>query len=409
MNPIELSSHKRKRNRSLAFVLLIGVLSLFADFAYEGARSVTGPFLALLGAGAVVISSVGGFGELLGYGLRLVSGPLAERTGRYWLITIVGYVIQLTSVPLLAFARTWPEAALLILLERTGRAIRNPPRDAMLSFAAKEMGYGWGFGVHEALDQCGALIGPLVVAAMLAARHSYNMAFAALAIPVLIVFALLVTSRILYPKPQDLEAEVLDIRGSGLPKVYWIYLVGAAFVAAGFADFSLMAFHLQQGVPLQPSMVPIFYAIAMAVSGICSLVFGKLFDRYGMIVLLPLTLVGAAFAPLVFLGGFWASLLGIAIWGLGMGVHESIIPAAVAHMVPPSRRPSSYGIFTGVYGIAWFLGSVVIGLLYAKNIGALVAFCVLTQLAAIPIFIWVVRRLPLKHSDAQLPPFGREN
>ena len=180
-----------RKPAAFTFVILVGVLSLFADLTYEGARSVTGPLLALLGAGVVIISSVGGFGELLGYGLRLVSGPLAERTERYWSIAIVGYVVQLTSVPLLAFARSWPEAAVLILLERTGRAIRNPPRDAMLSCAAKEMGYGWGFGLHEALDQFGALFSPLVVAYVLAVRHSYHQAFAVLAIPAAIVFALL--------------------------------------------------------------------------------------------------------------------------------------------------------------------------------------------------------------------------
>jgi len=387
------------RRSALRFIVLIGILSFFADLAYEGARSVTGPFLGLLGASAVIISSVGGLGELLGYGLRLVSGPLAERTGQYWHIAILGYILQLTCVPLLAFAHSWPFAALLILLERTGRAVRNPPRDAMVSFAAREMGYGWGFGLREALDQFGALVGPLAVAAVLAERHSYNLAFAVMAIPVVVVFSLLALARVMYPKPERFDAETRETREADLPRVFWIYLIGAALVAAGFADFALMAYHLQRNIPLQQALVPVFYSAAMATSGAGSLLFGKLFDRYGMRVLIPLTVLGAAFAPLVFYGGFWVALIGVVIWGLGMGVHESIIPAAVSHMVARSRRSSAYGTFTGIYGIAWFLGSVVIGLLYGKNLGAAVAFCVATQAAAIPIFMWVGTRLKISRAD----------
>ena len=174
------------RERALRFVLLIGVVSFFADCTYEGSRSITGQYLATLGAGAAVVAFVSGLGELLGYGLRLVSGRLSESTGKFWPITLFGYAIQMASVPLLAFAGTWPLAALLIVLERIGKATRNPPRDVMLSHAAHEMGYGWGFGVHEALDQFGALFGPLVVSAVLAAKAQYRMAFLTLAIPAIL-------------------------------------------------------------------------------------------------------------------------------------------------------------------------------------------------------------------------------
>jgi hypothetical protein len=178
------------RRRAFKFVILIDILSFFGDFTYEGARSITGPFLGALGATAFIVSSVGGAGELLGYGLRLISGPLAERTGKFWPITIVGYLVQLSAVPLLALATTWQMAVGLILLERVGKATRNPPRDAMLAFAAKEMGYGWGFGIHEALDQFGALFGPLAVAGVLSRHHMFREAFAVLAVPAVIVFAL---------------------------------------------------------------------------------------------------------------------------------------------------------------------------------------------------------------------------
>jgi MFS family permease len=292
----------------------------------------------------------------------------------------------MAAVPLLALAGNWQTAALLIIVERVGKAIRNPPRDVMLSHAAKEMGYGWGFGVHEALDQSGALFGPLVVASVLAHQGSYRMGFVVLVIPALITYSMLIVARVLYPKPEDLEPNVPDVRAKGLPRIFWIYLAGAALVAAGFADFQLIAYHFEKADAVSDIWIPVTYSIAMAVSGAGSLLFGRMFDRVGIGILIPLTLVSAVFAPLVFLGGFWPVIVGSALWGLGMGVHESIVPAAVATMVPAQRRPSAYGLFTAGYGVAWFIGSAIMGVLYDASITAVVIFCLVLQLAAVPIF-----------------------
>ena len=190
------------RSRAMRFVLLVGVMSLFADMTYEGSRSITGPYLALLGASATAVGIVAGGGELLGYSLRLVSGRLADMTGRYWPITIVGYVIQMAAVPALALAGSWQAAAILIALERTGKALRNPPRDAMLARATVDIGRGWAFGVHEGLDQLGALIGPLVAAAVLALRGDYQIAFALLLVPALTTLAILAVARSDLPEPR---------------------------------------------------------------------------------------------------------------------------------------------------------------------------------------------------------------
>ena len=210
-----------KRKIALKFVLMIGVLSFFADFTYEGSRSITGPFLQTFGATGAIVGVVAGLGELLGYGLRFFSGRLSERTGEFWPITFVGYIVQMAAVPLLAFAGSWQMAALLILLERVGKAIRNPPRDVMLSHAAKEMGFGWGFGVHEALDQFGALFGPLLVALILAHRGNYRLAFGTLLVPAIITIALLSLARFLYPRPEDLEANTQNMQSAGLPRSFW--------------------------------------------------------------------------------------------------------------------------------------------------------------------------------------------
>jgi predicted MFS family arabinose efflux permease len=319
---------ERRDNRiALRFIILIGILSFFADFTYEGSRSIVGPYLATLQATGTIVGIVTGFGELLGYGLRLFSGRWADATGRYWPITIFGYAMQMAAVPALALTGSWPAAAALIILERVGKAIRNPPRDVMLSHAGKQAGgYGWAFGLHEALDQFGATSGPLVVSAVLAHDGSYHEAFAVLLVPAVINLSLVLLARFLYPKPQDLDHSPPATVGANLPRIFWIYLLGAILVAAGFADYPLIAFHFTRNGTIPSDWIAIFYAVAMAVSGTGSLVFGRLFDRYGFIVLVILTLLSALFAPLVFLGGFWLALVGAAVWGLGMGVHKSSFP-----------------------------------------------------------------------------------
>ncbi|TAM60077.1 MAG: MFS transporter [Rhodanobacter sp.] len=378
----------------MRFVLLVGVLSFFADLAHEGARSILGPFLASMQASAFVVGVVTGFGELAGYGLRYFSGRFADATGRFWPTAITGYVVQMSAVPMLALTHSWQSAAVFIILERVGRAIRNPPRDVMLSHAARHIGgYGWTFGIHEACDQFGAMFGPLAMAAVLAHHGSYHLAFAVLLVPASINLAFVLTARLLYPKPQDMEQGLQEVKSAArFSRTFWIYLAGASLVALGFADYPLIAYHFARSGSVSTDWIPIFYAVAMAVSGSSSLLFGRLFDRYGFRVLIVLTLIASLFAPLVFLGGFGVALIGAAIWGMGMGVHESIIPAAVTPMVQLQHRASAFGLFTAGYGIFWFIGSAAIGFLYDRSLPWTIAFCVTTQLLAIPFFVRVARR-----------------
>lgn len=387
--------HDAQSRVALRFVILIGVGSLFADFTYEGARSVTGPYLASMQASATTVGIVLGIGELLGYGLRLVSGRLADATGSFWPISIGGYLLQMAAVPALALTHSWQQAAVLIIAERVGKAVRNPPRDVMLSYAGKRLGgYGWAFGIHEALDQLGALFGPVVVALILRSRGDYHAAFAVLLVPALLNLSFVAIARIAFPRPADLQSERPSAASADqrLPKVFWIYLAGACLVAAGFADYGLIAYHFSKARHVASDAIALLYAIAMGVSGGSSLLFGRLFDRYGFKVLIALTLLGALFAPLVFLGGFAATLVGAALWGMGTGVHESIIPAAVSTMVPVDRRASAFGLFTAGYGVFWFLGSALIGAIYDASVVWTVAFCVVTQIVAVVPFLWVARQ-----------------
>ncbi|HUZ32692.1 MAG TPA: MFS transporter [Xanthobacteraceae bacterium] len=252
----------RQRRLALRFIVLIGILSFFADFTYEGSRSIVGPYLASLQASGAVVGVVTGLGELLGFGLRLFSGRWADSTGRYWPITILGYVVQMASVPALALTGSWPTAAALIVLERVGKAIRNPPRDVMLSHAGKQIGgYGWAFGLHEALDQFGAMFGPLAISAVLLRNGDYHEAFAVLLIPAIINLSLVLLARHLYPKPHDMERMPAATVRANLPSIFWIYLLGAAMIAAGFADYPLIAYHFARSGTVPGTWIAVFYSI----------------------------------------------------------------------------------------------------------------------------------------------------
>ncbi|MEM2144916.1 MAG: MFS transporter, partial [Candidatus Jordarchaeaceae archaeon] len=238
------------------FVILLGVVSLFADMTYEGARSITGPYLSILGASGTVVGIVAGLGELVGYGLRFISGYISDRTGKYWTITVLGYVMNLLAVPLLALAGRLDIAILLIIAERIGKGIRTPARDAMLSHATAQMGRGWGFGIHEAFDQIGAILGPLTVAAILYFEGSYQVSFAILLVPAILALSVLVRARFLYPRPRAFEEEKAKLQSKGFPKVFWLYLVAVALIAAGFVDFSLIAFHFKEAIVVSDDWIP---------------------------------------------------------------------------------------------------------------------------------------------------------
>lgn len=379
------------KKTALKFVLLLSVVSLFADMTYEGARSITGPYLAILGANAAVVGFVAGFGEFAGYALRIVSGYLADRTGKYWTITIIGYACNLLAVPLLALAGHWWIAAVLIVLERTGRAIRVPPRDAMLSHAGQKMGMGWVFGLHEAIDQIGAMLGPLVVAFVLYIKGGYKESFAILLVPALIALTILLFARWLYPQPQALEVRHDNLEPNGMNSSFWLYLVGASLIAAGYADFPLIAYHFQKSSILSPIWIPISYAIAMGLNSLSAPLFGHFYDKKGFLILIIVTIISCIFAPLVFLGNATMAFFGIALWSIGVGAHESLMRAIVANMVPMKKRGSAYGIFNTGYGIFWFLGSFLMGVLYDVSILSFVIFSVFIQLLAVPI-LWIVMR-----------------
>lgn len=370
---------------ALNFVLTIGIANLFADLTYEGARSINGQFLATLGASALVVGFTAGGGELLGYGLRSITGLISDRTGQYWMVTIAGYAVNMAAVPALALAGNWPLAAVLIVTERTGRAIRKPSTEAMLSHAGHQIGQGWVFGLNEALDQAGATIGPLVMALVLFFKGGYREGYALLAVPAIITVATIFAAQRWFPRPSDLEAgHRLDRRG--LSRRYWYYLIAAACIAAGFADFALIGYHFQKASVVSPTLIPVYYAVAMGAGAIGALALGRLYDISPALTVLGTFLAAAFFAPLVFFGGSLVALFGMVLWGVGLAGQESLLRPLIAAIVDPSRRATAFGVFDTGFGVAWFVGSVLMGFLYGISIPGLVVFSVLLQLIALPIF-----------------------
>jgi MFS family permease len=380
------------RRSAVRFIVSLGVISLLADVTYEGARGINGPFLATLGAGAAVIGIVSGLGELVGYVLRLFSGAAADRTQRYWALTIFGYCINLLAVPLMAFTHHWIAAAALIVLERAGKAVRTPARDVMLSQASQTIGLGWGFGLHEAMDQVGAFSGPLLVAFVLSRSLQYSQAYLVLAIPAVLGIVTVFTARVFYPDPSRFEEQPRTEPPSdgSFSRTFWLYVIAAGCIAAGIVDFPLIGYHLVQTHIATLAEAPVFYSAAMGIEALAALVFGRLFDRVGVVSLIAGVTLLAAANPLVFLGGFRMALAGMLCWGAGAGAINSSLRAEIAQLVPTARRGTAYGVFNTAYGILWFLGSAAAGLLYGQSVLAVVIFTVVLEAAAIP-FLLAVR------------------
>lgn len=394
-------------------VVMLGMTSLAADLVYEGARSVYGPLLAALGAGAVVVGAVTGAGEAAALVLRLLFGPWTDRSGRYWAMTIAGYALTVVSVPLLALTPYLGGAGLavgsaLILLERTGKAVRSPAKTALLAQVAQQGGRGRGFGVHKALDQVGAFLGPLLVAAVVAVTGTLSAGLAVLAVPGIIAMAIVLTTRAHVAAParpgrttQDpgsdapaLRGWVARVVGAGLPPVFFWYAAAAGLTTAGLVTFGLIGYHLTVSGLTPATLVPVVYAGAMLVEAACALVVGRLYDRAGPRVLFPVPVLVALVPGLALSQRLWTVMAGVLIWGLAYGVQDSTVKALVADIVDAPRRATAYGVFAAVQGLAAVGGGVLAGWLYERSLWSLVAVVAAVQLAALVLLARALRLLP---------------
>ena len=375
------------------FVLTMGVVNLFGDMTYEGGGAINGQFMATLGASAAVVSITAGLGEFLGYSLRSVSGYISDRTGRYWLITFIGYAINLLAVPAMALAGNWQVAALLILAERIGRAIRKPTVEAMLSYTTGKHGKGWVYGVNTALDETGATLGPLIMSLVLFLHGDYRTGYALLLTSSVLALGALVVARINFPVPSRLE-QGRTAPASGLGRSYWLYMVAAVCFAAGLISYELVGYHLATAKIVTAQWIPVLLAFSTGCGVIASLVLGKLYDRSPLPTLLVAVFLSSLFSPFAFFGGSPALLAGMVFWGIGYATQDTLFKAVVASVLPEGERNLAFGLFYTGYGVGWLIGSVVTGLLYEQSRVALVVFAVLAQLISLPLFVIAKRQQP---------------
>ncbi len=390
---------------------MFGLTSLTADLVYEGARSVYGPLLASLGAGAVLVGGVTGAGEAAALVLRLVFGPWADRTGRYWAIAITGYALTIVSVPLLALSPFVGRAGLvlasaLILLERTGKAVRSPAKTALLAQVAQAVGRGRGFGVHKAMDQTGAFIGPLLVAGVVAVSGALWAGLAALAAPGILAMAVLTLTRVRVPDPGVYDAALAgeppdppsgvpgprqsasrgwlaQARGAGLPRVFFWYAASASLMTGGLVTFGLIGYHLTVTGLAANSLVPVLYAGGMLAEAVGALVVGSLYDRLGPRVLYAVPVLVAVVPALAMGARLWVCFAGVVVWGLAFGLQDSTIKALVADVVEAPRRATAYGVFAAIQGVAAVGGGLLAGWLYERSLTWLSLAVALVELAAL--------------------------
>ena len=386
-----------ERKSAIRFIVAMGIVSLFADMTYEGAHSIIGPFLKDLGATATAVGIIAGLGEMIAAILRVLSGRLADRTRAYWTLTTVGYFLNLVIVPALAFAGSWKAAALFVAAERTGKGLRGPAKDVLLSDATRVVGHGWGFGLHTAMDQAGAVIGPLLIAAIVARENSFGPAFLWLAVPALAAFLSLIAAR--FMRPGVTSEPQIEPRSRSLPSVFWFYVGGAGLLACGFVDFPLLAYHFQNMAIAKPATIPLFYAGAMGLNGLAALFFGRLFDRYGTRILAGAIVVSTLSLPFGFLGGPKMAMVGVACWAVGLGAQQATLRAGIAQLISIDKRGNAYGLFNAVYGVLWFLGSVTMGVLYDYSLIGLVLFGITLQLLSAVVFVWLYKPLRTAAAD----------
>ena len=387
---------KQTLSRAMLFIVLFGIVSLFSDMTHEGAASVRGAYLSMLGASAGTIGFISGLGEMVGYSMRYVFGRITDRTKRYWPMTILGYVLEIAAVPALALVGShgWIAACLLLVIQRMGKAIKKPAKNTIMSFAASQEGVGKSFGLLEVLDQIGAFLGPVLLYLVMLTRQdesvlqTYSVCFAVLAIPGAITLILLLLTRAKFPNPEQFEPEPKQYTSFRIGSEFILYIVGISLFAFGFIDYSVVIMHVSKTYAFASETLPLLYAGAMLVDAVAAFGFGLLYDRKGVRALVWSTLLSAPFAVLVFaVNNVPLLLLGIAMWGVGMGAQESILKAAVTNLVPKQSRATGYGIFECAFGVCWFFGSWLLGVLYDFSLPVMIAVSVGAQLAAVPLYL----------------------
>jgi MFS family permease len=368
-------------------LIALGIVSLLGDVIYEGARGVIPAFLKGLGASALAVGVISGAGEAINLTVRLLSGGLADRTGAYWPMTIAGYAM-IGALPLLALATGWEVAAILILTERLGKALRSPARDVILSECCREVGRGKAFGIHEFLDQIGAVAGPVILSLVILVSGSYRAAFALMLIPYFVMLAMLLRARRLLG---EVKARRKRREGEFSSSSFRAYVAAVCLNTLGLIPAALILYQISAEVGAW--VVPLVYALIQLIDAPMALAAGHLYDRTGPKILVVAFVLSIAPAPLTFAGGMTLLLLAAVVFGFILGIQESIYRAFVADIVPVERRGRAYGEFYSATGVAALAGGALFGLLLTQGVGwpAVLVYSAAVNLTGLALLIWSAR------------------
>jgi MFS family permease len=378
---------KNSKRTAYIAILTLGLVSMLGDIVYESGRGVAPDYLLFLGASAFMVGAVSGAGEFLGYGARLISGALSDRSKAYWVFIFVGYGLIL-AIPLIGFTYSLELVIALLLLERLGKALRSPSRDTVVSIIGKDVGSGKAFGLHEAIDQIGAVVGPLLFAAVLFfTANNYQVAFGILIIPFVLMMIVIVYTYRKVGKSVEVEVQNIKHEKAPLSRGFWFYCLAVFLNTLGLIPVALILF--SGSLILQPLgqawVVPLLYVVVQAVDAPMALVSGYLFDKAGVTVLvLPFAL---SVFPVFFVSyrGLFGVILACVTFGLVLGMQESIYRAAVCELVPLGKRGTAYGILNAILGFGTLASGVIFGYFLDKGYSTiiLVGFALVLQIGAI--------------------------
>lgn len=372
-------------------VFLMGIVSMLGDIVYESGRGIAPDYLYFLGASAFIVGLTSGVGELVGYGMRLVSGPLADLSHTYWLFIFLGYGL-IISIPLMGFSNSIWLVSILVILERLGKALRSPSRDAVVSVVSKGMGSGKAFGLHEFIDQLGAIVGPAFLGfIMLRTLNNFSFSF-----KTLFPFYLLMMI-VLYLTYNRIKSTVEEVRRQGitsegkLGRSYWTYSVAVLLNTIGLMPIALILYNGARILESNEQLwfVPFLYVIVQLVDAPMALVSGYFYDRIGLkLLVVPFTLSVLPFL-FQFIVGLSGVILACVSYGLVLGMQESTYRAAISDIVPLGRRGSAYGFFNVLLGVGTFISGVTFGYMLDTSLSSTVMliFVIVSQIAAI-ILLW---------------------
>ncbi|MDN2487352.1 MFS transporter [Kosakonia sacchari] len=355
-----------------AGVWVLGGVSMLMDISSEMIHSLLPLFMATtLGTSVVIIGLIEGLAEATALMVKVFSGMLSDYIGKRKGLALLGYGMGALSKPLFALASTSGLVFGARMMDRLGKGIRGAPRDALVADVTPAEIRGAAFGLRQSLDTVGAFLGPLLaVALMLLWNDNFQAVFWIAVIPGVLAVALLFFG-LHEPQTPITQKRTNPIRRENLKRLsrayWWVVALGFVFTLARFSEAFLVLRAQQMEIPL--ATIPLVMVAMNLVYSVTAYPFGKLSDRISHSRLLQLGLVVLILADMALaLSQHWSTLLlGVALWGVHMGMTQGLLATMVADTAPAELRGTAFGMFNLLSGVALLLASLGAGLLWETH------------------------------------------